>query len=118
MVHKKRVWNVKKIQSAEELAEMLTKYSWTLCAGFRYNGYLFLNDSFSEDGAQEYGVIKETTGIQVETVTFSWCNYERALQIISEIVGGEEGYGGWNSGIDIAIQIQTPEKHGRCPLCA
>jgi len=117
--HDKRVWSVKEIQNAEELAEVLTGYTWTLCSGFRYNGYLFLNDSFSEDGAQEYGIIKETTeGIQVETVTFSWCSYEQALQLIKEIVQGDFDNGGWNSKIDIILQVQTPKEHGRCQLCA
>jgi len=118
MFHKKRTWSVKAIESAEELAKKLSGQIWTLCSGFRYGGYLFLNDSFSEDGAQEYGVIKEITGIQVETITFSWCNYERALQLINEIVNGYCENNGWNSGIDIDIQVQTHEEHGRCPLCA
>ncbi len=60
MIHTKRVWSVSEVESAEKLAEMLTEHTWTLCAGFVVVGhpeYLFLNDSFSEDGAGEFAVI-------------------------------------------------------------
>ena len=117
MINVKRTWCVIDIDNAEELAEKLKKYTWTLCSGFRYNGYLFLNDSLSEDGAQEYGVIKETTGKQVETVTFSWCDYDQALQLIRKIIGGDFDTEGWDSMIDIAVQAQSNKQHGRCPLC-
>lgn len=75
MINVKRIWGVVDIDTAEELAEKLTKCTWTLCSGFHYSGYLFLNDSFSEDGAQEYGIVKELTKKQVESVTFSCSTY-------------------------------------------
>lgn len=51
---------------------MLLTHTWTLCTGFRApNGDLWLNDSLSEDGAQEYAVIRH--GRQIESVTVSWC---------------------------------------------
>lgn len=118
MINVKRIWGVVDIDTAEELAEKLTKCTWTLCSGFHYSGYLFLNDSFSEDGAQEYGIIKELTGKQVESVTFSWCDYDRAFQLICKITVGDFDSASWNSGIDIAVQVRSSEKHGRCLLCA
>lgn len=36
----------------------------------------FLNDSFSEDGAQEYAVVRN--GRQIESITFSWCSRAEA----------------------------------------
>ncbi len=119
MVHSNRVWCVDEVQSAEELAQKLVSYTWTLCTGFRYSGYLFLNDSFSEDGAQEYGVVNERTGKQVDTITVSWCSYEKLLQLVNKIAAGElDGeFADWNPKIDIKTQVQTPEEHGRCYLC-
>jgi hypothetical protein len=118
LLHKDRKWCVTDVNSAEKLAEMLTEQTFTLCSGFRYGGYLFLNDSFSEDGAQEYGVIKEATGKQIESITFSWCNHEEALRLIRDIAQGDYDSEEWNSGINLAAQIQSSEQHGTCPLCA
>ena len=87
--------------------------TWTLCTGFalEHGGerYLFLNDSFSEDGAQEYAVLR--CGRQVESVTFGWCTYERAIEIIRDILAGQvEDLGPTTPRLD----------HGdtHCPLCA
>lgn len=117
MIHKNRVWCVEEVQSAEELAQKLVGHIWTLCTGFRYSGYLFLNDSFSESGAQEYGVIDERTGRQVESITVSWCSYEQLLKLIRRVVGGEFGEYSWNPGIDIEAQLQAPAEHQSCFLC-
>ena len=75
MMHKKRRWCVGPVENAEALAEKLTQHSWTLCTGFELLGYLFLNDATSEDGAQEYAVVRRPAEpgqpwIQVESVTF------------------------------------------------
>lgn len=117
MVHKNRVWCVEEVQSAEELAQKLVGYTWTLCTGFRYSGYLFLNDSFSESGAQEYGIINERTGRQVESITVSWCSYERLLGLIHRVVSGGFDEYSWSPGIDVKAQVQTPVEHGSCCLC-
>ncbi|HBJ80730.1 hypothetical protein [Pseudothermotoga sp.] len=110
MVNKERRWSVSEVESAEELAEKLTGYVWTLCTGFRYKGYLFLNDSFSENSAQEYGVIKESTWTQIESITFSWCTKEKALGYIKDIVSGKYDSGlEWESGIT-PEQIETSEQ--------
>lgn len=59
MMHRRRRWCVGPITTAEELAEKLTKHTWTLCTGFyvaSHPHYLFLNDATHEDvdGGEEW----------------------------------------------------------------
>jgi hypothetical protein len=75
-----------------ELARKLTAYSWTLCSGFRLGSFVFLNDSFSEDGAQEYAVFEaapndDETNTQIESVTFGWMSDERARAFLMALYG-------------------------------
>ena len=58
MLHSKRTWCIAPVSDAEELARKLTELTWTGCTAFELEGYLFLNDSTSLDGAQEYAVLK------------------------------------------------------------
>lgn len=88
MMHRNRRWVVNSVATMEELADMLTQRTWTLCSGFcveGHGGYLFLNDATSEDGAGEYAVIRGTVGdstwLQVESITFSWCDHETGAQL-------------------------------------
>ena len=64
--------------------------TWCGCDAFELSGYLFLNDSTSADGAQEFAAMKRegTDGsmVQIESITFSWCNYDEALSIIQRVV--------------------------------
>ena len=116
MLHKKRVWCIANATDAEALARDL-KRAWTLCTGFRLGGYLFLNDSTSEDAVQEYAVVREEDLKQVESITFGWCSLENALQYVQEAVAGK--YDGQRVGRSLArTQIQSPEQHGTCSLCA
>ena len=81
MMHSRR-WCVGAVRDAEELAHKLTESTWTLCTGFQLGEYVFLNDSTSEDGAQEYAVVKRlsaTQWVQLESIIFGWCTLERAL---------------------------------------
>jgi len=116
LFHKKRTWSVAPVASPEDLAEKLIEHTWTLCTGFERQGWLFLNDALSEDGAQEYGVIQRQTDklIQVESVTFSWMTPDKALAFIRETLEGklEVMYG------EVKLKLETPETHGTCPLCA
>ncbi len=117
MLHKQRVWSLRQAESAEQLADDLTRMTWCGCDAFELSGYLFLNDSTSADGAQEFAAMQRegTDGqmVQLESITFSWCNYDEALSIIRRVITGsyterlEEG----------VFCIQTPEEHGTCPLC-
>ena len=61
MLHKNRLWSICQVDDPQELARMLTEHAWCLCTGFQIAGYLFLNDATSEDGAQEYAVVKRIT---------------------------------------------------------
>ena len=112
--HNKRVWCVANATDAETLARDL-KRTWTLCTGFRLGGYLFLNDSTSEDAVQEYAVVRERDGVQVESITFGWCSPEKALTYVQEAVAGK--YDDTEMGEINRRQIQSPEKH-HCGFCA
>jgi hypothetical protein len=87
MVHKNRRFNVKGVGSVEELADQITRCTWTLCTGFEFKGYLFLNDSFTEDSAQEYAVVWD--GRQVESITFGWCTRDQAEKHVHDILAGK-----------------------------
>ena len=124
MMHSKRVWHLSEIPSAEELARMLTEQTWTLCSGFYVAGHpdhLFLNDSTSEDGAQEYAVVKggrlgASHHLQIESITFSWCNHERALEHIARTLAGDNDSNDFAR--PVVPRLETPEEHGRCHHCA
>src|SRR6266498_2111845 len=93
-MHQTRRWCVSESPSPEDLARKLTQHTWTLCTGFHVKGhpdYVFLNDATHEDGAGEYGILKVCHGMywQVETITFSWCTPERALEHIQRALAGE-----------------------------
>jgi nicotinamide riboside transporter PnuC len=83
MLHIGRRHSVTVVDDISELAAKLTEHTWTLCTGFRCGGWLFLNDSFSEDGAQEYSVLRATPNADgthdvCESVTFGWMSRLRA----------------------------------------
>ena len=111
MVHKNRKHVVARIETAEELAYKLSQQTWCGCNGFLYGDMAFLNDSFSENGAQEYAVFRN--GVQIESITFSWCKEAEALKYINELFNGA----GEDLGAMLPL-IQTQEDHGRCYLCA
>jgi hypothetical protein len=119
-MHHRRTFSVTTVESAEELARTLTEYTWTLCTGFRLGGYLFLNDSTSEDGAQEYVVLREPGGSpepyrQVESITFSWCSYEQALGYVRRVLDGEFD----GQGLEVpAPHVEDVATHEVCRHCA
>lgn len=121
MMHARR-WCVEEVASAEELARMLTEQTWTGCAGFFVRGhpeYLFLNDATSPDGAAEYGVVKGGVDVgdrvQIESITFSWCTYEQALEHIWDILAGV--YDNAEYAHPVTVTVEAPEEHGTCSLC-
>lgn len=104
------------VESAEVLAEKLTQHSWCCCTGFRLGGYLFLNDSTSPDGAQEFAVVREEDMKQIESITFGWCDQAKALQYITQSVAGE-----FDDVMNMPIDrktVETPQQHGHCCHCA
>ena len=117
MLHKNRIWCVGEVPSSQELADKLTRTTWTLCTGFSVagNDYLFLNDSTHEDGAGEFGILKRTPNgfVQVESVTFSWLTSSQALKYIESALAGEFD----NQGHPVKVFLELPDDHS-CWLCA
>ena len=118
MMHKNRVWCVGAVASSQELADKLTRTTWTLCTGFYVAGhedYLFLNDSTHEDGAGEFGIVKRTPDgfVQIESVTFSWQTSPQALKHIEMALAGEFDV----QGHPVKVFLESPEDHS-CGLCA
>ena len=118
MMHKRRVHRIGPVDTARHLAEKLTGTTWCLCTGFCLEGhpdYLWLNDSTSEDGAGEFGILKRTANgfMQVESVTYSWMTNGEALKSIEAALAGEFDAQGW----PVTIQLDEAPKH-RCHLCA
>lgn len=124
MMHQRRRWVISQVASMEELADMLTQRTWCLCSGFFVAGhdtYLFLNDATSEDSAGEYGACKKIGDdrfVQVESITFSWCDPRRALDLIRQVLAGECDTSDFVHALDLSGRIDRPETHGRCSLCA
>ena len=123
MFHSSRVWCVSEVASVAELARMLTESTWTLCSGFVIAGhseYIWLNDALSEDSAVEIAVLKsdQTTGhyLQIESLTISWMEPEKVVEVFSRVVQGEYDVNDFVHRVHPLLQ--TPEQHGRCPLCA
>jgi hypothetical protein len=123
MMHAKRRWGVGPAASAEELARMLTQSTWTLCSGFYVEGhpnYLFLNDATHEDGAAEYAVVRggldAKEHVQIESITFSWCTYEQALDYVRKALAGEMD--GYDFARPVQPRLEPIKRHGRCHLCA
>lgn len=115
MFHSKRTWGPpRKVDTPEELAELICEHSWTLCTAFEHAGYLYLNDALSEDGAQEYAVLKRTAkGFrQVESITFGWCDKGRSFALIGDVSSGKFDA----AGSVVSPRIDTPPH--RCDFCA
>jgi hypothetical protein len=113
MMHLTRKWHVGEETHPATPAVKLTEHIWTTCTGFRCNGYLWLNDATSENGAQEYAVVLESDGRQVESVSASWCTADRLLEIIRGIEAGEhEAFGTWR--LDREQLLPLGRKCGRC----
>jgi hypothetical protein len=86
MIHYQRTFGVTVIDDLAELVEQLTDRTWTLCTCFAYRELLLANDSFSEDGAQEYAVYKD--GQQIESLTVSWMTRESLAEVIEGLRSG------------------------------
>ena len=115
MIRQSRTFGVGTVETVEELAGKLTETTWTLCTGFRFQRLLFLNDSSSEDAAQEYAVIRESDMCQLESITFSWCDGTRAIAYIKECLEiTDDGYFGK---LDPPPKVE-PTKHHHCGWCA
>jgi hypothetical protein len=123
MVHAHRTWCISAAESAEELARLLTEHTWTLCTAFELGGYIFANDSFSEDGAAEYAVLKRPTQVsdpylQVESITFSWCDRTQALDHIRHVLSGAGDAADFVRAVEPHLETAAEHRARGCPLCA
>ena len=124
MMQSQRRWGIGSVATIAELAEMLTQRTWTLCSGFYVKGhpeYLFLNDATSEDGAGEYGVCRKIGDdhfVQIESITFSWCDEIKAMEYIRQTLAGDFNASEFARQIDLRGRLDRTSDHHRCPLCA
>src|SRR5262245_11121962 len=118
VMHKKRRWGVAR-RTREELSELLTSMTWTLCTAFQTEGgSVWANDATSGDGASEYALLRFIDGKweQVESITAGWCARERLLLFAEQADRGEfdrldYGYG--------AVEASRLEfTHKTCIHCA
>ena len=121
MMHARRRWCLSEVESPEELARRLTQSTWTLCTAFFVRGherYVFLNDATHEDGAAEFAVVRLKDGqyTQIESITFSWCSGQRALDLIRQVLTGD--FDNASYATHVHPRIEEASAHGRCPLCA
>ena len=120
MFHSNRRWCIAKVNSAEELAKKLAETTWCCCTGFEFDGYLWLNDSTSPDGAQEFAVLKlngpNGKPAQIESITFGWCEYEISLEYIKHTLEGLDDQNSFRR--EVEPILETPESPGRSGHCA
>lgn len=119
MFHHNRMWSVTDVLSAESLASKLSSHIWCCCTAFRIGCYYWLNDATSADGAQEYAVLRLVNGrtfVQIESITFSWCDPETTLLFIRRSLAGE--FDSTDLCRLVRPYIETPAEHGRCQHCA
>jgi hypothetical protein len=120
MLHSQRAWYLQAIGCPENLAYKLAHCTWTGCTAFELQDYIFANDATSADGAQEYAILKPSLDgsslVQIESITFSWCSEEQALELIREIISGK--YDAESYGTVERSRFVTSSEHGTCYLCA
>jgi hypothetical protein len=118
MMHTSRRWCVWPATDADTLGQELTQRTRTLCTAFAPADYLFLNDATSENGAQEYAVLKrqrDGTFRQIESITFGgWCTVDEARSYVREILAGQYD----EAGVTVSPRLETWEQHRRCHCCA
>jgi hypothetical protein len=112
MIHHHRTFSVGVVGSLDELVQKLTTRTWTLCTCFAYQGLLLANDSFSEDGAQEYAVYKD--GRQIESLTVSWMTRESLQEVITGLLEG--AYETLDVRPHHPLQTEPATEHS-CALC-
>jgi hypothetical protein len=112
MIHHHRTFSVSVVGSLDELVDKLMTRTWTLCSCFAYQGLLLANDSFSEDGAQEYAVYKD--GRQIESLTVSWMTRESLREVIEGLLAG--AYKALDFRPHHPLQTEPASVHS-CALC-
>jgi hypothetical protein len=67
----RRHWKVEDI-TLEEMVDCIAQSTFVLCQGFRCDGILWLHDSAREGDIQEWAIIRESDGRQLESITTGW----------------------------------------------
>ena len=109
MIHKLRNYNVKEYFDLDVLVKDLTERSWCLCCGFRWRSLTLLNDAFSEDGAQEFAVLRD--GHEIESLTISWMKPDEVTEALTRL----DAQGSDFDGGQLVVRAHPP---GSCRLCA
>ena len=119
MLHSSRIWSLETVDLAERLAFKLSNFTWTCCQAFELSGYIFANDATSVASAQEYAVLRRSPRcpdwFQIESITFSWCNELRALELIKLACAGEFDAESFCNVTD--DRFQTFTEHVSCLHC-
>lgn len=123
MLHADRIWVLNEVPTVGGLARKLAEQTWCLCQAFMVHAhprYVWLNDSTSENAAQEFAVIKLGLASgdmkQIESITFSWCNRSRAKEFVLQTLNGKDDHNEFAR--QVRATIQSPEEHGICQHCA
>ena len=120
MIHDKRKFGVALESDPAVLASKLQGQTWTACSAFRIGRYIFANDSFSEDGAQEYAVLADFGHeelAQIESITFGWCDPAKALFYVENVLAGLYDDAASRNPVNVS-RDQIEPKHGTCGACA
>lgn len=112
MIHKHRRYRVVEVPSATELATKLSEYTWCGCNGFSIGDLVFLNDSFSADGAQEYAVFRGSR--QIESLTASWMKPAELEGAIRRLLETHDDTKPFESN----FTPRTDHPEGTCVYCA
>ena len=114
MMHTNRVWSLTDVDPAQ-LAHRLKEHSFCGCVGFRCEGYLWLNDSTSADAIQEFAVVRESDGAQIESITVSWAEAEWIEEFHAALTAPDSAPPPNTYGTLLPHSLE----HGdACPLCA
>lgn len=116
-MHADRSWVVSDIDTADELVDTLTNYTWTCCSGFRFGPLLFLNDATAPGKAAEYAVIIEDEDRQVESITASWADASNVRALIRSCLDYVEDPSERPIDKKVNLDIQTKDEHGTCEWC-
>lgn len=109
MMHKQRPHKVCDVADLATLVDKLTQHTWTTCSAFSWRSLTLLNDATSEDGAQEYAVVR--AGRQIESLTVSWMEPEKLRALLERLDQGE-------GGCDLGPVAMVPHPEGYCARCA
>lgn len=90
-------------------------------AAFSLGEYFCLNDSSSPDRAQGYAILKKYgangKSVQIESITFGWCDEAKALESIQHTLAGRDDANSFRLQVDDPL-LESPDEHGRWVHCA